>query len=277
MDTTKSCQLCGQTPLVEFAVPGRTDFLLCEQCELYQYGPLPPMECHEDPAYHQGYEEHYTRKLNTARVRVGRIAGMVPDRKIRILDVGCGVGAILDAARERGWDTTGVDVSRRVVSICRDRGFDCQAIDGLELPYPDKSFDVVTAWSVIEHVADAAETLAEWRRVLRDDGVLVMDTNDASCLKARLFGKKYKTIWIPGHTYTFTESNLRAFAERAGLETVHPPFVGRIGNLSFRDQCYAVCYQTQYDVRRALRIQKAFQIYLRPVPEAVAQSAQHAA
>ena len=39
--------------------------------------------------------------------------------------------------------------------------------DAQAMPFADRSFDVVTAWHVIEHVADVTETLADWRRVLR--------------------------------------------------------------------------------------------------------------
>jgi ubiquinone/menaquinone biosynthesis C-methylase UbiE len=259
----KTCQLCGDASLTEFVVPQRTTFWKCAGCGLYQYGALAPQECHEAESYHAGYEADYKRKLRTATVRINRIAGLFTPTPLRLLDVGCGIGAILDAAQRRAWDPVGVDVSRRVVSLCRQRGFQCLPVDGHRLPFPDKSFDVVTAWSVIEHVGDVAETLAEWRRVLRDDGLLAMDTTDAECLKARLLGKIYRGIWVPGHTYTFTPATLRKFAENVGFQIVRPPFVGNLRGLSIGQRCYAYSYQAQYQLRTRMGLHKPFQIFLR--------------
>ena len=93
---------------------------------------------------------------------------------------------MLEAASLRGWNAVGADISRRAVRICRQKGFECHTVDGHELPFDDESFDIVTGWSIIEHVIDVSKTLIEWRRVLRSGGVLAMDTSDAACLKAKL-------------------------------------------------------------------------------------------
>jgi SAM-dependent methyltransferase len=91
----------------------------------------------------------------------------------RILDIGTGAGvaaaALAGAAGPRG-KVTAVDVQD--MRLVRE-GFDFRLIDGLSLPFPDDSFDVVVSNQVLEHVGDEDRQLfhlREIRRVLTEKG-----------------------------------------------------------------------------------------------------------
>lgn len=258
-----SCQLCGHAPLREFVVPQQTKFDVCPRCSLYQNGPCHEAELYDLEEYHASYEHHADRKLRTAIIRLNRIAPTVHGDNVRFLDVGCGTGSTLQAAELRGWEPVGVDISGRVARLCRERGFEAHAVDGRKLPFEDQSFDVLTAWSVIEHVPDIREALAEWRRVLKPGGVLAVDTSNARCLKARLLGARYRNFWPIGHTYTFTPWNLGQFLQQAGFTLVRQPLIGRWSDLGPSLTGYALAYQSFYELRRSLRLQKAFQLFAR--------------
>jgi ubiquinone/menaquinone biosynthesis C-methylase UbiE len=263
VDHARVCQLCRQGPLEPFVVPRITTLWRCPQCGLYQYGALVGTSTYEDQEYHAGYDRHARRKLRTATVRLSRIAAVVNVERPRLLDVGCGLGFVLEAAVARGWDASGVDVSGRVVEICRQKGLDSHVVTDDRLPFDDQSFDIVTAWSVIEHMGDVREALDEWRRVLRPGGLLVVDTSDADCLKVRLLGARYRRFWRPEHTYAFTPRTLVQLLEKAGYQLIPQPLLGRLRGLSAPMACYAVAYQTQFELRRVLRIQKPFQLFAR--------------
>ncbi|MHB1534000.1 MAG: class I SAM-dependent methyltransferase [Acidimicrobiales bacterium] len=89
-------------------------------------------------------------------------------RAQHVLDVGCGVGAIVDRMRRDGIDALGVDM-RGVADFWGERGGDPAAFvvgDGVALPFPDRAFDAVMALGVIEHVGTLTGhlTLApDWR------------------------------------------------------------------------------------------------------------------
>ncbi len=102
---------------------------------------------------------------------------------------------MIEAAINRGWDAAGIDVSASAVEFCRKRNLPCRLVDGNVLPFPDGSFDMLTAWHVIEHVADVEKTLADWFRVLRPNGVLALETPDASSPIVRLRGSSYRKFW----------------------------------------------------------------------------------
>jgi SAM-dependent methyltransferase len=257
--TDQPCQLCGGRRLQEYVVEGRSAWLWCRKCNLYQYGQLWTPEMY-DGAYHNHYRAHRGRKIYTSAVRLNRIGALVDADSPRYLDVGSSIGCMLEAARRLGWDGVGVDVSQDMVNVCRERGLECVKIEDARLPFPDASFDIVTAWNVIEHVEDVAETLSEWRRVLKPGGVLAMETPDAGCLKLKWRGRRYKKFWKPEHTYTFSHWSLAEFMRRGDFEIVQTPVLGRLRNLPPAMLAYALAYQAQHLALGALGMQKSFLI-----------------
>ncbi len=104
-----------------------------------------------------------------------------------VLDVGCntGYGTVRLAGAARS--VTGVDVSPGAIEAAQARaggeGVEFRIIDGLGLPFPDHSFDLVTSFQVVEHVADPGPYLREIQRVLRPGGLALFTTpNAAICL-----------------------------------------------------------------------------------------------
>jgi SAM-dependent methyltransferase len=95
-----------------------------------------------------------------------------------VLDVGCGIGYGHPLLIDRIGALTGIDVSEKMIERARELNPRvCYAsYGGLELPFPDKNFDVVFAVSVFHHVPlhDRATLVHEIRRVLRPLGVFVI-------------------------------------------------------------------------------------------------------
>ncbi len=107
------------------------------------------------------------------------LAGDVAGR--RVLDAGCGAGPLLAALRDRGAIVAGFDKSAGMVELARRRlGDDADlrvAELGGPLPFPDGTFDDVTASLVLHYLEDWGPTLAELRRVLRPGGRLIVSVN----------------------------------------------------------------------------------------------------
>ncbi len=89
------------------------------------------------------------------------------NRPLRILDIGCGAGALMRELEEFG-EVSGVDISPRAIEYCRGRGLThVQEADAVDLPFEDESFDVVVMLDVLEHLKDDAAGSAEVARVLK--------------------------------------------------------------------------------------------------------------
>jgi 2-polyprenyl-3-methyl-5-hydroxy-6-metoxy-1,4-benzoquinol methylase len=93
----------------------------------------------------------------------------------RAIDLGCGTGYGTAELAAAGWRVVGMD---RVAPAARARGSSARFVRGdLErLPFAARSFDTVTSFQVIEHLADPRTYLEQIARVLAPDGVLLLST-----------------------------------------------------------------------------------------------------
>lgn len=103
---------------------------------------------------------------------------------VRVLDIGCGAGYGTAELAAQARQATGIDLSLDAVAHARAayplaniRFFPASAT---ALPFADASFDLVTAFEVIEHLEQWRHLLAEARRVLRPDGVFFVSTPNKS-------------------------------------------------------------------------------------------------
>ncbi|MFH1957700.1 MAG: glycosyltransferase [bacterium] len=91
-----------------------------------------------------------------------------------ILDAGSGTGGNLTAFNRFG-KTTGIDISEQAVSFCRMRGLKnviCSPVE--KIPYADGAFDVITCLDLLEHTSNPVEVLLELKRVLKEDGRIIV-------------------------------------------------------------------------------------------------------
>ena len=95
------------------------------------------------------------------------------DGRLRVLDIGCGTGAMLDDLKPFG-DAVGADFSPEALQFCVTRGIasPLTRADVRRLPFADASFDVVTAMDIIEHIDDDKAASREIFRVLKPGGRL---------------------------------------------------------------------------------------------------------
>jgi SAM-dependent methyltransferase len=92
----------------------------------------------------------------------------------RMLEVGCGMGELSErVARDLGVSVTAVDFSERMVELSRARGVDVRLADAQDLPFADRSFELVVANWVLYHLPDVVRGIGELARVLTPDGTLI--------------------------------------------------------------------------------------------------------
>lgn len=158
-------------------------------------------------------------------------------KRKRVLDVGCGVGAVAMYLAAQGADVTGVDVSGRAIQIARkakqrNNLKNIEFIEG-EVKIFDKRFDVVTCFEVLEHVADEKKFLRTIKKNLKPNGVLVLSTPSLSNILYRLgFYKKFDAE--VGHLRRYSEVSLRHLLEKQGLQVLYLRSVeGPLRNILF--------------------------------------------
>jgi len=141
-----------------------------------------PPEVNDYDSFAEAYTTSNENNLLNAyyeRPAMLALAGDVAGR--RILDAGCGSGPLFAALRARGAIVTGIDKSAGMVKLARRRlgdDADLQVVDlDSPLPFPDGTFDVVTASLVLHYLQDWGPALAELRRVLKHGGRLLVSVD----------------------------------------------------------------------------------------------------
>ena len=95
-----------------------------------------------------------------------------------VLDVGCGAAYGAEMLRKEGQArlVVGLDINLDQVQVGNTLGLMLIRGDAMKLPFKDESFDVITAFEVIEHLDDPQKAIGEIRRVLKTGGVALIST-----------------------------------------------------------------------------------------------------
>ena len=270
------CENCGHVQLESFIDRPGHHLRRCSACGLYQKGQLESKLVYEDN-YHTCYKQRFGGKVLTATIRLGAASFYLTGSRPKCLDIGCSVGATVKAASDLGWQASGVDISETAIKLCRQKGLHCQVVEGIELPFADNTFDLVTHWHVIEHVEDIKSALTEWRRVLKSGGIMMFETPNSDYVKAQLMGPRYAKFWTPEHLYTFNRRNMSSLLRQSGFEIVPTRLTGGPRALPLHVNGYAAVYRGFRELCRSARMCKSFEITCRKPASGQFLQATHAA
>lgn len=163
-----------------------------------------------------------TDKLEHARLL--EMAGAIRDR--RVLDIGCGDGALATRLARQGAFVTGVDIDPEMLNRARENAAEIPALslvlaDARSLPFADCKFDLVIASALLCFVENRSAVVAEAARVLNPGGRLIVGELGLWSLWngiRRIRGWLGAANWRSAHF--FTASALKKLARGAGLTPV---------------------------------------------------------
>ena len=203
----------GDTPLQDRLVR-------CRRCGLVYVSPRPQRQAIEH-AYAEVdnslYLEQGSERSRTF-ARAIRWLEKAGARKGRLLDVGCAGGFFVKAAGDAGWAAEGLEISRHLCQFGRDAlGVSITQGTLERAPFLEQSFDVITFWDVLEHVADPSGTLDRAKRLLKPGGHLLVNYPDYGSLWAKWLGRRWWFL-IDVHIYYFTPATLAKLLEKHGFQ-----------------------------------------------------------
>ncbi len=155
------------------------------------------------------YREH-TRDFRVESDILIRLLRLEPG--CRVLEVGCGGGALLSRLESAGFEAVGVDLLNEAVRLARDmvKSSTVLCADAVELPFDDGSFDRLLAHHLVEHLGDLPAALGEWRRVLRAGGMLALCTPNRLYPSPGMFDH-------PTHVHIYDPDELARAVGQAGF------------------------------------------------------------
>lgn len=142
-----------------------------------------------------------------------------------VLDIGCGSGVFCEMAFKRGAKVSGLDASEALLAIARERvqRGDFRTGEMEELPYADRSFDLVTGFSSFQFAANPTRALQEASRVSRTGSVVIAvfgkpeENESTAYIKAMGSLLPPPPPGAPGPFALSTDGALEALAIQAGL------------------------------------------------------------
>lgn len=228
------CPSCGAKSEVGFggqswSLPGAGSMFrygVCTSCDLAFSDPMPTV-AELDNFYATGFDySWYIRRRRLKRIqgrhrwfRVGKRLERLVGKKGSLLDVGCGAGWFLSAAKRAGWDAQGLELPGA------DIEFGKQAL-GLQIKkgtlftqdFPEASFDAITMWHSLEHMLQPVSALEHVCRLLKPGGVLLGAVPNLHAKGLSVSGANW--VWLQQpylHPWHFSPKSASDFASRAGL------------------------------------------------------------
>jgi 2-polyprenyl-3-methyl-5-hydroxy-6-metoxy-1,4-benzoquinol methylase len=167
--------------------------------------------------------------LRVADRRVALIEKATATRAGSLLDVGSGTGEVLLAAQRRAWRVHGVEPERTAAEMARDRGLDVTVARLEESGLPERSFDVVTAFHVLEHIPDSRAFLRTMRRWARPGGFVAIEVPNFRSVQRRRLREHWSGLRPREHLVHYTPDTLARTLRAVGIEPVmvrSPAYLG---------------------------------------------------
>lgn len=201
------CMICTNDKASLYCVKESQYYYICDDCHtIFQY-PLPDAREMEEYADNQYQYDNYGRYIAAQymkychfRNRLNQFQQSFPSGKL--LDVGCSCGYFLEVALESGYDAYGIELSKTAIEAAdpaiRVR-IKRESVNIMGSHEPG-TFDLVTAFDIIEHMDNPVNFLRELRTLLKSCGGLVISTPDTGHFLRYALGKRWPMLQPMQHT-----------------------------------------------------------------------------
>ncbi len=134
-----------------------------------------------------------------------------------VLDVGCASGRLAREFLDRGWRADGVEFLPALADRARSEGVAVRVGDFTRLDLPPSSYDLITAFHVIEHFDSPLDAAKKCRALLKPGGALVLETPNWRGVGALLRRSRWSHLIPPEHLNYFGPGSLRRLVLAAGF------------------------------------------------------------
>lgn len=230
------CALCGEPSFEPEMSAGDWQLVRCANCSLVFTNPR-----YSDQALESLYSEEYydvakpyadqqfepadDDQLQLAK-RIKRLIGTATPAA---LDVGCGGGRMVEAFAAAGFHAAGIEPGEGVVNRAQAMGRNVtkQALEEV----PGGTFNCVTALHVLEHVANPRQFIEQIHRVVKENGVVVIEVPNYASKARQDLGADWQALHPASHLFQFTPDTLRLLLLNAGFSVVQVQRLGGSGVL----------------------------------------------
>lgn len=221
------CTLCHGR-VRDIVDQGQYRYYLCADCEVSQL--LPPPTAAELEEYYRiyhstsgtygGFED---RMAADFPAKLALVSQGVNPQGARLLDVGCGRGFFVAAAKNAGFEAEGIDISSTAATYARNElkvMVHPGQLGPTSHPQWEGLFDVATMWAAIEHVADPLDVLKGAYAALKPHGRFFIDTGLGASPWEQWLAGYSQWYDAPQHLFVFSAKGMVQLLESVGFNVV---------------------------------------------------------
>jgi CMP-N-acetylneuraminic acid synthetase/SAM-dependent methyltransferase len=224
--TSRACPTCGATDAALEIEKDHLRIVRCRHCDLVYTNPtfdethyksVYASQAYQDIVRDLGINSHEYRVARFGTERVGMLSQFLrvaPGRAPRFLDVGCSTGFVVEAAKNAGWEATGIDLNPSAIEYGRSRGLDLRTVALESAGFAPGSFDAVGLFDVVEHLLDPGRTVNAAVDLLAPAGILFLYVPNYDSASRLLMGANAHFIWPTHHLNYYTPATIGDFLRR---------------------------------------------------------------
>ena len=226
--TQDNCPLCRSHRLSKLFSLKKEQFVRCEDCGLVHINPKPDtkviISTYQD-GYSRSYEKKADKKTKRATRYVKRLRSKIK-KTGRWLDVGCSAGFVVKASQDEGFESHGIDIDPNGIDYAKNR-LNLTNVRQTTIEnagFEKASFDIISAYDVIEHVENLHTFTAQLKTLLAPGGLIDLITPNLSHWTVPNDLKRWKEIKPSEHLYYFNKRNLHSLLGRHNLKIIQTRF-----------------------------------------------------
>lgn len=218
------CKVCHNSNPEQFIVAYQKDDIEVVQCQHCSFVFIPPYY-RKQLTYHQYKDESVLNqiragndwvKIQRHRLRFKLIQKYKPSGKL--FDLGVGWGHFLYTGKLLGYDTSGIEISEMPYTYAKeDLKLNVQHIDFFDYPNEEAKYDLLTMWDVLEHIDDCDKVLEKCSKMLKKDGIIVIQVPQIDSYFAKKYKEKWKMMGLD-HVNYFSKRTITDLLSQYGFE-----------------------------------------------------------
>ncbi len=222
--TDRNCPVCNSSNKRDLFTKSGGVYVACNSCDMVFLSPVFKDEYLEEyyrtnhdvqseivEQDNEFYRNLYEKGLTLATKHL--------PAKGKVLDVGCSAGAFLDIAMRNDWKTYGLELNAKEAIHSRKKGHTVfeNTIHKANL---SETFDLVTLWDVFEHISDGISFLNSTKKLLRDGGLVFIQSPTKDSLAAKMLQEKCNMFDGLEHVNLYGLDSMKKLAEVTGFELI---------------------------------------------------------
>lgn len=191
------------------------DIVKCKACNTLRAMPYPKIDYTDKKIYC----EHYLDNEPVFRMFADSVINIIARHKKqgRLLDIGCSVGFMLEAASKLGFDAEGLELNKKAVDIALSKKLNVRMCGIEEAGYIKKSLDIIILNHILEHIFNPVEFIQRIAGILKDDGLLIIGVPNHGSLVTHVIKRRWYGWGIPEHVWHFDRISLEYLLSKSGL------------------------------------------------------------